>query len=149
MLKILFPIFLSVISCHAGFKAAVGLDFKAQEKEIFYDLIREASDLSASNYLYSYTTSVEKSGKKGKKSTVKKDISQTFSIFDGRHSVALVHNGQKEITRDGVDYRVTKESYGRKLCLGSSGDSLFYVVLGNSINKIDSRYHFCNTMGSF
>ncbi len=44
---------------------------------------------------------------------------------------------------------ILKSSYGRKLCLGSSGDSLFYVVLGNSINKIDSRYHFCNTMGSF
>ncbi len=105
MLKILFAIFLSIISCQAGFKAAIGLDFKAEEKEIFYDLMNKSSEKSASNYSRSYR-GFAYVHKKGKRMTVEKDLIQTFSIFDDRFSSALMPSDQKEIKSYGIEYRV-------------------------------------------
>ncbi len=111
MLKILLLILLPAMYCHAGFKAAIGLDFKADVKDMFYDLMSKSSDQSFSNYLYQYKTVVDvpNKKKKGTFSKVEKEIFKKFSIFNGRSSNQLINIAQKEIKKDGVDYRLVKE----------------------------------------
>ncbi len=94
MIKLILIVLLSIVQCNAGLKAKLGMDLTADEKELFYDLMKNFSDRSLSNYV------------------LKKDNSKPFhfTIVGDRFSNVLTQDNQKKKKIDGVDYRIIKEN---------------------------------------